>query len=101
MFLFGYPWFHAAWEGLRFGFQLLYLLDASIFYSPELWLLGQSVARVSGTELVSPLVLPASIEFPLKALLHACLHQGAFYRSLSHLPVAHCMPGQAWFRDVA
>lgn len=54
MFLFGYPWFHAAWEGLRFGFQLLYLLDASAFYSPELWLLGQSIARVSGTELVSP-----------------------------------------------
>lgn len=52
-FLFGYPWFHAAWEGLRFGFQLLYLLDASAFYSPELWLLGHSVARVSGTELVS------------------------------------------------
>ena len=54
VFLFGYPWFNAAWEGLRFTFQLLYLLDSSKFYSPELWLLGQSVARVSGTELVSP-----------------------------------------------
>ncbi|KAK9868707.1 hypothetical protein WJX84_006575 [Apatococcus fuscideae] len=52
LFLFGYPWLHAAWEGLRFGFQLLYLLDSSAFYSPELWLLGQSVVRVSGTELM-------------------------------------------------
>ncbi|KAK9841404.1 hypothetical protein WJX74_005170 [Apatococcus lobatus] len=52
IFLCGYPWFHAAWQGLRFGFQLLYLLDSSAFYSPELWLLGQSVTRVSGSELM-------------------------------------------------
>ena len=58
LFLLGYPWFNAIWEGLRFGFQLLYLLDTTVFYSPELWLLGQTVARVSGSELVRRLCHP-------------------------------------------
>ena len=48
----GYPWVHAAAEGLKFGYQLLYLLEASPYYSPALRLLRQRVVRVSGAELV-------------------------------------------------
>ena len=48
-----FPWIHATSEGLRFGYQLLYLLDSSPFYTPILHLLGQTVIRVSGQEMVS------------------------------------------------
>ena len=48
-----FPWIHATQEGLRFGYQLLYLLDSTAFYMPTLHLLGQTVARVSGQEMVS------------------------------------------------
>jgi Pex2 / Pex12 amino terminal region len=47
-----YPWAHAAAEGLTFGYQLFYLLELSPYYSPLLHLLGQTVCRVSGRELV-------------------------------------------------
>ncbi|KAK9810536.1 hypothetical protein WJX72_012327 [[Myrmecia] bisecta] len=52
IFLRVYPWAHAAQEGLRFAYQLLYLLDSTPYYSPLLHLLGQQVVRVSGQELV-------------------------------------------------
>ena len=48
-----FPWIHATQEGLRFGYQLLYLLDSSPYYSPALHLLGQNIVRVSGQEMVS------------------------------------------------
>ncbi len=48
-----FPWIHATQEGLRFGYQLLYLLDSSPFYTPTLHLLGQNIVRVSGQEMVS------------------------------------------------
>ena len=42
---------HAAHEGARFAYQLLYLLDLTPYYSPGFHLLGLTVARVSGGEL--------------------------------------------------
>lgn len=48
-----FPWLHATQEGLQFGYQLLYLLDSSAFYTPILHLLGQNIVRVSGQEMVS------------------------------------------------
>lgn len=47
-----FPWIHATQEGLRFGYQLLYLLDSTPFYTPVLHLLGQNIVRVSGQEMV-------------------------------------------------
>lgn len=49
-----FPWIHATQEGLKFGYQLLYLLDSTPFYTPVLHLLGQNIVRVSGQEMVSP-----------------------------------------------
>ena len=72
-FLMGYPWLNAFWEGSRFGFQLHYLLNSSAFYSPELWLLGQSIARVSGTELVRFHHLTTTCTSKQSAPQHACV----------------------------
>ncbi|KAL3702314.1 hypothetical protein R1sor_020336 [Riccia sorocarpa] len=47
-----YPWVHASHEGLSFAYQLLYLLDATQFYSPALHFLGIQVTRASGQELM-------------------------------------------------
>ncbi|KAL3691530.1 hypothetical protein R1sor_005181 [Riccia sorocarpa] len=47
-----YPWVHASHEGLSFAYQLLYLLDATEFYSPALHFLGIQVTRASGQELM-------------------------------------------------
>ncbi|KAJ7513720.1 hypothetical protein O6H91_23G011900 [Diphasiastrum complanatum] len=47
-----YPWVHATHEGLSFAYQLLYLLDATRFYSPALHLMGIHVCRASGQELM-------------------------------------------------
>ncbi|KAF6156255.1 hypothetical protein GIB67_030258 [Kingdonia uniflora] len=47
-----YPWIHAGTEGLSFGYQLLYLLDATGFYSPGLHALGIHVCRATGQELM-------------------------------------------------
>ncbi|KAG6554901.1 hypothetical protein Mapa_003485 [Marchantia paleacea] len=47
-----YPWLHASHEGLSFAYQLLYLLDATQFYTPGLHLLGIQVSRASGQELM-------------------------------------------------
>ncbi|KAL3154018.1 hypothetical protein ABBQ32_013570 [Trebouxia sp. C0010 RCD-2024] len=47
-----FPWIHATQEGLRFGYQLLYLLDSTPFYTPVLHLLGQNIVRVSGQEMI-------------------------------------------------
>lgn len=44
---------HAGQEGSKFALQLLYLMDATAFYSPALWLLRQRIVRISGGELVS------------------------------------------------
>ena len=52
LFMCLFPWIHATQEGLRFGYQLLYLLDSSPFYTPILHLLGQNIVRVSGQEMV-------------------------------------------------
>lgn len=38
--------------GLAFAYQLLYLLDATGFYSPGLHALGVHVCRATGQELV-------------------------------------------------
>ncbi|KAL7589205.1 peroxisome biogenesis protein 12 [Lactuca sativa] len=47
-----YPWVHAGSEGLSFAYQLLYLLDATGFYSPGLHALGLHVCRATGQELM-------------------------------------------------
>ncbi|XP_017259081.1 peroxisome biogenesis protein 12 isoform X1 [Daucus carota subsp. sativus] len=47
-----YPWIHAGNEGLAFAYQLLYLLDATGFYSPGLHALGVHVCRATGQELM-------------------------------------------------
>ena len=52
LFLKVYPWIHASHEGLRFAYQLLYLLENTAFYSPVLHLLGQRVVRVTAQEMV-------------------------------------------------
>ncbi|KAK3012009.1 hypothetical protein RJ639_011140 [Escallonia herrerae] len=47
-----YPWLHAGHEGLAFAYQLLYLLDATGFYSLGLHALGIHVCRATGQELM-------------------------------------------------
>nr|VDC81318.1 unnamed protein product [Brassica rapa] len=47
-----YPWIHASSEGLSFSYQLLYLLDATRFYSLGLQALGIQVCRATGQELM-------------------------------------------------
>lgn len=47
-----YPWVHAGGEGLSFAYQLLYLLDATGFYSLDLHALGIHVCRATGQELM-------------------------------------------------
>ncbi|KAJ8616223.1 hypothetical protein MRB53_035595 [Persea americana] len=47
-----YPWIHATNEGLSFAYQLLYLLDATGFYTPALHVLGVHVCRATGQELM-------------------------------------------------
>ncbi|CAI9091502.1 OLC1v1026554C1 [Oldenlandia corymbosa var. corymbosa] len=47
-----YPWIHAGNEGLSFAYQLLYLLDATGFYSLGLHALGVHVCRATGQELM-------------------------------------------------
>ena len=53
LFLRTYPWLHASLEGLRFSYQLLYLLENTVYYSPVLHLLGQRVVRVTAHEMVT------------------------------------------------
>ncbi|KAF2559593.1 hypothetical protein F2Q68_00018317 [Brassica cretica] len=52
-----YPWMHASSDGLSFTYQLLYLLDATGFYSLGLQALGVQVCRATGQELVSTFFL--------------------------------------------
>jgi peroxin-12 len=47
-----YPWVHAATEGASFAYQLLYLLDATRFYTPALHYMGLQVRRATGQELM-------------------------------------------------
>ncbi|XP_065853240.1 peroxisome biogenesis protein 12 isoform X2 [Euphorbia lathyris] len=47
-----YPWVHATSEGFSFTYQLLYLLDATGFYSLGLQALGVHVCRATGQELM-------------------------------------------------
>ncbi|KAG9445763.1 hypothetical protein H6P81_011891 [Aristolochia fimbriata] len=47
-----YPLLHATNEGLSFAYQLLYLLDATGFYTPGLHVLGVYVSRATGQELM-------------------------------------------------
>ncbi|CAI0385203.1 unnamed protein product [Linum tenue] len=47
-----YPFLHAGVEGLSFSYQLLYLLDATGFYSLGLHALGIHVCRATGQELM-------------------------------------------------
>ena len=47
-----YPYVHSLIEGVHFGYQLLYLLDASHVHHPVLHALGLSMARVSAKDLV-------------------------------------------------
>lgn len=47
-----YPWLHASSEGLSFAYQLLYLLDATGFYSLGLQVIGVHVCRATGQELM-------------------------------------------------
>jgi Pex2 / Pex12 amino terminal region len=48
-----YPWVNGGIEALRFTYQLMYLLDSTPFFSPDLQVLQQTIVRVSGNELVS------------------------------------------------
>lgn len=52
-FLKAYPYVAAAHEGVRFLYQLLYLVGKSHYYSPELHAAGVRVVRVSGNELAA------------------------------------------------
>jgi peroxin-12 len=45
-----YPFLSSAHEAARFWYQLLYLLNKTPYFSPELHLLGLVVARVSGQD---------------------------------------------------
>ncbi|PKU85003.1 peroxisome biogenesis protein 12 isoform X2 [Dendrobium catenatum] len=47
-----YPWVHATNEGLSFAYQLLYLLDATGFFTLGLHALGIHVCRATGQELM-------------------------------------------------
>ncbi|OWM71664.1 peroxisome biogenesis protein 12 [Punica granatum] len=47
-----FPWIHASSEGLSFAYQLLYLLDATGFYSLGLHALKMQVCRATGQELM-------------------------------------------------
>lgn len=47
-----YPWIHAGNEGLSFAYQLLFLLNATGFYSLGLHALGIHVCRATGQELI-------------------------------------------------
>lgn len=47
-----YPWVHVATEGASFAYQLLYLLDATRFYTPALHYMGLQVRRATGQELM-------------------------------------------------
>ncbi|GMH11298.1 hypothetical protein Nepgr_013139 [Nepenthes gracilis] len=47
-----YPWIHAGHEGLIFAYQMLYLLDATGFYSIGLHVLGIQICRATGQELM-------------------------------------------------
>lgn len=47
-----YPLIHAGHEGLAFAYQLLYLLDATGFYSLGLHVLGIHVCRATGQEMM-------------------------------------------------
>nr|KYP42738.1 Peroxisome assembly protein 12 [Cajanus cajan] len=47
-----YPWLHASTEGLQFAYQMLYLLDATGYYSLALHVLGIHVCRATGQELM-------------------------------------------------
>ncbi|CAL0307853.1 unnamed protein product [Lupinus luteus] len=49
---FCYPWLHATTEGFQFAYQLLYLLDATGYYSVALHALGIHVCRATGQELM-------------------------------------------------
>lgn len=48
-----YPYVHAGIEGLRFVYQLGYLLDVLDCHSPVLQALQQRLVRLSGQEMVS------------------------------------------------
>jgi peroxin-12 len=45
-----YPFLHATHEGVRFVYQLLYLLGRSPYFSPELHLAGVRVMRLTGQQ---------------------------------------------------
>jgi hypothetical protein len=47
-----YPYAHAVIEGVKFNYQLSYLLDVLDCHSPTLHLLGQRLVRLSGAEMV-------------------------------------------------
>lgn len=65
-----FPWIHATQEGLKFGYQLLYLLDSTPFYTPVLHLLGQNIVRVSGQEMVSHAAIICLLRY---AACHICV----------------------------
>lgn len=48
-----YPFIHAAVEGVKFCYQLTYLLDVWDCHTPVLQLLGQRLVRLSGQDYVS------------------------------------------------
>jgi len=48
-----YPLLHAGTEGFQFAYQMLYLLDATGYYSLALHALGIHVCRATGQELVN------------------------------------------------
>ncbi|XP_057439538.1 peroxisome biogenesis protein 12 isoform X2 [Lotus japonicus] len=49
---FCYPWLHASTEGMHFTYKMLYLLDATGFYSLALHVLRVQVCRATGQELM-------------------------------------------------
>jgi hypothetical protein len=57
-----YPTLHTAFEGLCFGYQLLYLLDVTKYYSPMLKGAGVVVRRSTGQEMVSSAESPSFSE---------------------------------------
>lgn len=70
-FLLVYPYASSLWEAAGFVYQLLYLLDASPFYSPMHHVLKQQIVRVSAHELVRSIVCSFS---PICSQLLLCIN---------------------------
>lgn len=70
LFVAGYPWASAVYEGLFFVYQLLYLYDHTAYYTPFLHLQGLQVKRLSLEDSVRSFSLGG--RYVPAALTHNC-----------------------------